>query len=265
MNNVILSIVMVILLAPAANAGDAEFERRVQEHRRLFEQHAAERRRQFEERTGRLHNNSGASSTTRTYGSSGTTNYGTQSTGSQSQIPAHKFQYANQSDHMKGTDFNPLAYDVKKAPSPDLCFLKFVATAKTATNMNQLMEFLPFSKSRSLKEQQQLYDPAMAAQHRESFKRSDPNISEASLTHLTQDPYSGELKHCHEVAAKILRIRKVTIKGNKAFLDVGVRAEATQDGAKYPYGIADVEMICEGNYWKFSSYSDHNIFYKEPQ
>jgi|AGTN01.3.fsa_nt_gi hypothetical protein len=264
MNNVLLTIVIVVVLAQAANAGDADFERRVQENRRLFEQRAAEHRRQFEERTGRLRRGSEAMSTTHSYGS-GTTNYGTQSSGSQSQLPVHKFQYANQSDHMKGTDFNPLAYDVKKAPSPDLCFLKFVATAKTATNMNQLMEFLPFSKSRTLKERQEQYDPQMAAQHRESFKRSDPNIGEASLTHLTQDPYSGELKHCREVAAKVLRIRKVTIKGNKAILDVGVRAEATQDGAKYPYGIADVEMICEGNYWKFSSYSDHNIFYKEPQ
>jgi hypothetical protein len=68
----------------------------------------------------------------------------------------------------------------------------------------------------------------------------------------------------------VIRVKKITsVKGNKAELFVSTRSDTMSNAygkmEKFPYSTADVEMLCEGSYWKFKSYNDNNISYKQEQ
>jgi len=272
-------VTLILLQTQSAQAQSSSFEQRRAEMRRNFEQRRAEMHKEFERRTsgtGRTTGSSGVAS----YGSSGVTNHGSSGVtnhgsagATQKYNPASSFARSNptqeQSERMKGTAFNPLPFDATKAPSPSLCYMKFVQTANSATSMDSLFPYIPFSKARSLKEEQQQYDPALAAQHKAQYQ-AEKRLDADAITHLTQDPYSGELKRLKSIAKLFMRVQKAEINGNKAELRIATRNSATasfNNGPmeKFPYGTAKVEMIGEGSYWRMSSYNDDNINYKDPQ
>src|SRR5262249_60391092 len=117
---------------------------------RQFEQRRDERRKQFEQRSSYGNGGAVSGSGTRgvqTYGTAGVVRTTTSATSSRSTTGAasdsrsttsavsmprssppsfqQRMTAPPVSDRMKGTEFDPLPFDAKKAPSPDLCFLKF--------------------------------------------------------------------------------------------------------------------------------------------
>src|SRR5438094_751262 len=50
-------------------------------------------------------------------------------------------------------------FDAASAPPPDECFRAFVAAAKNASSMEELLPFLPDSKQEALKARQSRFDP----------------------------------------------------------------------------------------------------------
>jgi hypothetical protein len=174
------------------------------------------------------------------------------------------------SDRMKGTEFDPLPFDARKAPSPDLCFLMFVATARTARTMDELLPFVPFAQQRVLKECQQQWNPQQAAASKADWKSRNPSMSGESIEHLTGAPYTRELKHLYEIASKVMRVMDVKITAaNKAELKVATQNTLSTNAygkwEDFPYSTAEVEMLGEGDYWRMRSYNDNNVHYKEPQ
>jgi hypothetical protein len=155
--------------------------------------------------------------------------------------------------------FNPSA-----APPPDESLKAFVAAAKNAGSMEQLMPYLPHNERESLKARQSRYDPKEAARGREWHRKQDPKISEESLTHLSNPPYANALKFHKSLAGDIRDILSVKVDGNKASLVVSTNNGATINGEHYPYGQADVEMIGEGNSWKLSRFKPSIMYFKEP-
>jgi len=158
----------------------------------------------------------------------------------------------------------PPPFNRSAAPAPDECLRSFVAAASNATSMEQLMPFLPHNEMQALKARQSQYDPAEAARGREWHRKQDPTLSEESLAHLTNPPYTTALKFKKALAGDIRDILSVKEDGDKASLVVSTNNGATINGEYYPYGQADVEMVGEGNTWKLSRFRPSIIYFKEP-
>jgi hypothetical protein len=155
------------------------------------------------------------------------------------------------------------AFNAASAPSPGECLLAFVATARTASSMEPLLRFLPDGEQRTLRETQANYDPKQAASGRAWHKKQNPNISEESLTHLSNLPFTNSLKFHKSLAGHIQEILSVKIEGAEAKLVVSTTNGATIDGGYFPYSKADVEMVGEGNSWRLSRYRPSNVYYQE--
>jgi hypothetical protein len=158
----------------------------------------------------------------------------------------------------------PPPFNAAAAPSPSESLQAFVAAAKSASSMEQLMPYLPHNEMEILKAQQSKYDPKQAAQNREWHRKQDSRLSEEQLTHLSEAPYTNALKFKKKLAGDIRDILSVKVDGNKASLVVSTNNGATINGERYPYGEADVEMIGEGNTWKLSRFKTSIIYHKEP-
>src|SRR5262249_49673902 len=155
--------------------------------------------------------------------------------------------------------FNPSA-----APSPEDSLKAFIAAAKNASTMDQLMPYLPHNEMEILKDHQSRYDPTDAASSRERLRKLNPKLSEDALTQPAEPPYTTTLKLKKGLAGDIRDILSVKVDGNKASLLVSTNNGATINGERYPYGEADIEMIGEGNTWKLSRYKSSIMYFKEP-
>jgi len=158
----------------------------------------------------------------------------------------------------------PLPFNASSAPPPEDCLRAFIAAGRTATQMEQLMKFLPQREMEVLKSQQASYDPKTAASAREWHRKQDPKVSEESLKHITGPPYDFALKFHKRLANEIIDILSTKVEGNKAKLVVSTNNGATVNGEYYGYGEADVEMVGEGNTWKLSRFSPSIMVFKEP-
>ena len=157
--------------------------------------------------------------------------------------------------------FNPAT-----APPPAACLLSFIAAARTATAMEQVLPYLPVDEQQTLLERQSQYDPQIAASGRAWHKQQNPKINGASLTYLSNPPFTNELDRNKRIATGILDILLVKVERNKALIGVATNKGGIVNGIRYPYGIAEVEMLGEANYWKIASYNDSNVvFLKSPQ
>jgi len=167
---------------------------------------------------------------------------------------------------MKGTSFDPLPFDAKKAPSPDLCFLKFVETANNATTLDQVLPYLPYAQQRVIKEEQQRWSPQSAAETRAQHLKLNPSITADALEFFSEAPYVRELNSLKDISGKIMRVRSIKYTGpNTAVLDVATRNNCRMNGEDYPYSTADVELLGQGNFWMFDKYRDSSMHYKAPQ
>jgi hypothetical protein len=149
------------------------------------------------------------------------------------------------------------------APPPAECLTKFFAAARNASSMDPLLAYLPLDEQKSLKERQAQYNPKEAAASRQYWKKKDPNMSEHSVTFMTNSPYANALDHYRTLANKFIDVLSVKTEGNKATIVVSTRSGATSGGEHYPYGKATIELVGEGNTWHFSTYNDSNWSYKE--
>jgi len=158
----------------------------------------------------------------------------------------------------------PPPFNATAAPSPSESLQAFIAAAKNASSMEELMPYLPHNEMESLNARQSMYDPKEAARGREWHRKQDSKLSEEDLTHLSNPPYANALKFQKRVASDIRDILSVKVDGDKASLVVSTNNGATINGERYPYGQADVEMIGEGNSWKLSRFKQSIIYFKEP-
>jgi hypothetical protein len=241
----------------------SDFEAKREEMRRRFEQRKSEMQQRWTVRSAA----SGVSSTSgvSTYGGNSQTSK--PNTGQRSKPSLSRPGGATSSRYGTSSSSSPTSFNPASAPSPDLCFLKFVDTAKNATTADAILAYLPENEARVLPDRQHLYDPQQAAQRRASFLQRDPKLTPDQLDHLTEPPSIGTLKRWKRIATKVIRVKSFTIKGNIAKLTVSTYSDAASSAygkpMKFPYSTATVEMVGEGNYWKFKSYNDSNISYTE--
>lgn len=149
------------------------------------------------------------------------------------------------------------------APPAD-CLRAYIAAAKTAGSMEQLLIYLPLAQQRVLKERQAMYDPKQAEQSRQWHRKQNPSLDKESLAHLTNPAYVNELKWHKQTAGKVLEVLSVKTDGGKAFIEVSTSSGGTVNGTRYPYGKATIEMAGEGNSWKVAAYNDSNVVYLHP-
>jgi hypothetical protein len=154
-------------------------------------------------------------------------------------------------------------FNAATAPPPDECLKAFITTAKSANNMEPVLNYLPLNVQSALTARQNMYDPKQAASNRESLRKMNPNLKEDSLTHLSNPPYTNALKFYKGVANQIIDIKGVKIEGNKATVTVSTNSGATINGEYYGYGTADVELIGEGNLWRLLKYKSDIMVYKD--
>lgn len=156
------------------------------------------------------------------------------------------------------------AFYASSAPPPEETLRKFMAAAREARSMEELLVYLPQGKQRALQESQANYDPKVAAENRARRKKRDPSISERTQTYLSNSPYVNALQWHQGIGKKFLDVLNVKVEGNTATIEVSTTGGGTAGGVKYPYGEATVEMVGEGRAWKFASYNDSNIMYLKP-
>ena len=157
--------------------------------------------------------------------------------------------------------FNPAA-----TPPPAACLLSFIVAAKAATTMEQILPYLPVDEQQALVERQHYYDPQAAESNRAWHKQQNPKMDDESLNYLFNPPFNHELDRNKRIANGIVDILVIKVEGNKALIGVATNKGATVNYIRYPYGIAEIEMLGEANYWKISSYNDSNVvFLKSPQ
>ena len=155
-------------------------------------------------------------------------------------------------------------FNAAGAPPPADCLKAFVATARNANSMEQVLGFLPQDEQTAMKARQSSYDPKEAAHGREWHKKTNPKLTGEQLTHLSNPPFVNGLKFHKGLANEIRDILSVKVDGNQATLVVSTSSGATINGEYYPYGKADVEMVGEGNYWKLSRFRPSVMYFKEP-
>ena len=89
-------------------------------------------------------------------------------------------------------------------------------------------------------------------------------MKEESLTFLSNPPYTNALNWHKGVAGKIIEVLSVKTDGDKAQITVSTKSGAKINGEVYPYSTADIELLGESNYWRFSKYESSIVYYKEP-
>jgi hypothetical protein len=156
------------------------------------------------------------------------------------------------------------SFNAALAPPPADCLGAFVAAARSARRMEELLKYMPASQRRSLEEYQATHDPRQAEQNRQWHRKQQPTIDETSLKYLSNPPYVNELNRQRDIAGKIRSVLDVKVDGDRAMLKVSTNNAATINGGKYPYGTATIEMVGEEGFWKMDSYNDGNVFYQEP-
>lgn len=156
------------------------------------------------------------------------------------------------------------AFDPATAPPPVDCLRSYIAAARRATSMEQLLKYLPRAEQRSLKGLQDNYNPRDAAKSRERLKKQNPKLDEAALRHLTNPPYVNELARHKRIAEGMLDVLSVKIDGRKAVIEVSTTSGGKVNGVEYPYGTAKIELLGEEKYWKFRSYNDSSVVYLHP-
>ena len=155
-------------------------------------------------------------------------------------------------------------FDPAAAPPPVACLAWYIAAARSARSMEELLKYLPVTEQQSLKADQADYDPRRVAESRATFKKWNPKIDEDTLTRLTNPPYVNALARHKKRAEGILDVLSVKIDGRKAVIEVSTTVGGTSNGVEYPYGTAEVELLGEEGFWKFDSYSDSAIKYMYP-
>lgn len=158
---------------------------------------------------------------------------------------------------------SPPPFNAASAPPPVESLANFVKTTRSASAMNQLLNFLPAGEAETLKEMQTRYDPKEAAASQKRWRETNPGMKEESITYLTNPPFTNKLDHLKQIADKIIDVLQVKVEGNKATLIVATKCDAVIDGGKWPFSKATVELVGEGSAWKLSSYNDSNIVYQE--
>lgn len=167
-------------------------------------------------------------------------------------------QAAGRQAAQQATAFRPA-----NAPRPEACWQEFVNAARGARTFDPLLKYMPLEKQDSLKRSQAGFDPRAAAERKAARRRSDPQMSEETLEHLTSSPYAYALKFHKSIAEKYIAVLSVQVEGNKATLKVSTKNGGVIDGVQYPYGTAKVELLGQGNFWRLSSYGDDNTAYRE--
>jgi hypothetical protein len=176
--------------------------------------------------------------------------------------PARDFRGNTAAGHTPAPEAPP--FNASGAPQPADAWRAMVSACQRAGSMDQLMPYLPVAKVHQLKERQAKYDPKEAAASRLHWRQKKPDMTEESLTFLTNSPYANELDHLKRITGKFLDVLSVKVEGNKATLVISTTTGGTSNGEEYPYGKADVELVGEGIAWKLSTYNDSNWMYKEP-
>jgi hypothetical protein len=158
----------------------------------------------------------------------------------------------------------PSSFNADQAPPPEECLKSYIAAARSATSMDQLLGYLPDDEQESLKQRQAQHDPKAAASRRQSHRQRSPDMADETLDFLTNPPYTNELNRHRRIAGKILAILSVKIDGHKAIARVSTKSGATVNGVHYPYGTAEIELLGQGNSWRIASYNDSNMAYLDP-
>ena len=155
------------------------------------------------------------------------------------------------------------AFDPEKAPQPIDCFQAFVAAARNARRMDEIMQYLPQSEQERLRAEQARYNPKAVAEEREWFRKLDPEKhTEELLNERFTSPYEGMLKYHKRFANEVRNVTSVTVKDNTAYLTVMTEENVTIGGVLYQTGKTHVELVGEGNYWKMKDHSDSFWRYK---
>ena len=147
--------------------------------------------------------------------------------------------------------------------------MSLVQSARSAARVDSLFSYLPSTQVKVLKERQAQHDPALAAKRRAEYQ-AERKLTPDAIEHLTQDPYSGELKSLKRMANKVIKVRSSKINGNKAVISVLTHSDAKArfnggNWETFPYSSATVDMIGEGSYWRFDRYNDSNMSFKSPE
>jgi hypothetical protein len=156
------------------------------------------------------------------------------------------------------------AFNASLAPQPADWLRSYIAAAQTATSMDQVLPYLPESRARALRADQAAYDPREAAESRESRRKRNPQLDQASLDYLSNPPYVNALKFHKDLTGKILEVLRTSVDGNKAFIRVSTTRSTTVNGVEYPYGAANIDLIGEGSTWKLVGYEDDIVHFLEP-
>jgi hypothetical protein len=167
-------------------------------------------------------------------------------------------------EQLKSTARPVQPFQAAAAPRPEDCWLAYVAAARRATSMEEILPYLPVARQQQLQQRQARYDPQLAAQQRERRRRENPNISERTLTFLSNPPYVNELAFQKMRAGSFLEVLSVRIDGNKAVVEISTTSGVTINGVKHPYSTATVEMIGEGSTWKVGGYDNSELVYIDP-
>lgn len=255
------SIVTCVLFAatvPCTHADD--FQARFEQRRREFEQRRQEIQAKQAEMVRQMHSQRGSLQGSQGY-QTGLSN-----------LPHHHIDTSSigTAGRTRGSSIDPLPFNAKTAPSPDLCFLKFVQTVNSASSLDQVLSYLPYAQQQVLKGEQERWSPQSAAENRAQHLKLDPKTSAETLDFLTQAPYTRELKQLKDIGEKVMRVRNIKYTApNRAVLDIATRSElrSSSFGKEeiFPYGTATVEMLGQGNFWMFDKYKDDGLHYKSPQ
>jgi hypothetical protein len=178
--------------------------------------------------------------------------------------PASTLPHDVQLSGVKRADRKTPAFNPAAAPPPADCLRAYVAAARGANRMDDILKYLPQAQQRSLKEYQATYDPREAAESRTRLRQMNPKLDDKSLTFLSNPPFVNELNHHKAIAGKFLDVLSVETNGNEAKVRISTTGGGTFNGVRYPYSTATVDMVGEEGFWKVDSYNDANVSYLAP-
>jgi len=153
------------------------------------------------------------------------------------------------------------AFEPSAAPRPEVCFNSFLKKARSAKSFEEILPYLSVVDREYYKRIQKEYDPKRAQEQRQRYE-AEGGMSEASIAHMTNPPYTKGLAFYQRIAKKIRKFKSSEVDGNKAVLHVTIHADAVVNGLDYTKGTATINMVGEGKYWYIDSYDEGAFVYR---
>ena len=145
------------------------------------------------------------------------------------------------------------------APRPEVCLVEFLVAVKRARSMTAILKYLPQEKREAHLRKADRFDPKKAREQRVRLEKQG-GWDKDLLDRMTTHPDKSKLTFYQGLVEKFHDLESVKVDGNRAKIVINTHGpEVKLVSGRRPRGYVD--MILEGNYWRFAGFREDEIMF----